>query len=95
MSSQLIHDRLKLGRERYGHGIIISDDTTKYGTKVNDWRLMAQEEILDCIVYMTADLMRKQGIENDDNNDTLMKCIIKYKETDEIIKKLYEVLEKI
>ena len=37
----LLKDRLKLGRERYGHGVRVNDDTThSMGTQSNDWELM-------------------------------------------------------
>jgi hypothetical protein len=29
----LIRGRLELGRQRYGHGVILDDDTTAYGTE--------------------------------------------------------------
>lgn len=61
MISQLIISRLELGRTRYGHGIRISDDTRQYGTEDNDWKLMALEEMLDGLIYTTADYFREQG----------------------------------
>ncbi len=55
---ELLQARLKLGRERYGHGMIVDDDTKKYGTKDNDWELMALEEMLDGLIYTTASIIR-------------------------------------
>ena len=49
-----IERRLKVGIERYGHGIIALDDTTKYGTEVNDWLEMMEEECLDALVYCAS-----------------------------------------
>jgi hypothetical protein len=54
MIADFIIKRLKLGQDRYSHGIRIYDDTTKYGTEENDWLLMALEEMLDGIIYITA-----------------------------------------
>lgn len=57
---KLLNDRMALGRERYGHGVIVNDDTTKYGTPTNDWEMMAMEEILDGMIYMAASMIRLQ-----------------------------------
>ena len=35
---------MKLGLERYGHGLQIHDDTRQWGTKENSWAEMALEE---------------------------------------------------
>ncbi len=55
---KLIKERMSLGKQRYGHGVIVDDDTTKYGTKSNDWELMALEEMLDGMIYSTAAIIR-------------------------------------
>ncbi len=55
---KLLHARLDLGRNRYGHGVIVDDDTRKYGTQDNDWELMALEEMLDGLIYTTASIIR-------------------------------------
>ena len=55
---ELIKARMDLGRSRYGHGLILEDDTTKYGTSSNDWEEMALEEVLDGMIYMTAQILR-------------------------------------
>lgn len=54
----LIRSRLEIGKERYGHGIVIDDDTTKYGTERSSWTIMALEEILDMAVYVSARLIQ-------------------------------------
>jgi hypothetical protein len=74
----LLKDRLKLGRERYGHGVIVDDNTQKYGTLENDWELMALEEMLDGLIYTTASIIRyrrsKRKIYNDKitNDDIIL-----------------------
>jgi len=55
-----LKQRLELGKERYGHGVIINDDTKKYGTETNDWELMALEEALDGMIYSAAAIIRLQ-----------------------------------
>lgn len=52
--------RLALGRERYGHGVIIDSDTTEFGTAYDDWLEMAHEEFYDGIVYLTAEEIRRE-----------------------------------
>lgn len=54
----LLQERLKLGKERYGHGVIVNDDTTKYGTQDNNWESMMIEEALDGMIYAAAQLIR-------------------------------------
>jgi len=54
----LLHQRLKLGFSRYGHGLRVDDDTRKYGTKTNDFIEMGLEEILDNLVYMATATVR-------------------------------------
>ena len=55
---RLIKDRMSLGKQRYGHGVIVDEDTTKYGTNTDDWELMALEEMLDGMIYSTAAIIR-------------------------------------
>jgi hypothetical protein len=55
---ELIKGRMKLGKKRYGHGVILDDDTTKYGTKDDSWLLMSLEEALDGAIYTAAALLR-------------------------------------
>ena len=54
----LIESRMKIGLERYGHGIRINDDTTTWGTSEDSWEEMALEEILDGMVYTAAAIIR-------------------------------------
>ena len=53
-----IKSRMALGRERYGHGIRLEDDTRQWGTKKNSWLEMCEEEILDGIIYSSAHYLR-------------------------------------
>ena len=62
----LIKSRLDLGKKRYGHGIIIDDDTTAYGTERSSWTIMALEEILDMAVYVSARLIQVRRREEED-----------------------------
>lgn len=55
---RLLKARLQLGRERYGHGMRVDDDTRQFGTPDNDWELMALEELLDGLIYTTASIIR-------------------------------------
>jgi hypothetical protein len=54
----LLNERLQLGRKRYGHGVVVDQDTRKFGTPDNDWELMALEELLDGLIYTTAAIIR-------------------------------------
>lgn len=54
----LIQKRMDLGRDRYGHGVRVSDDTRQWGTQANSWAEMALEEVLDGMIYMAAQLTR-------------------------------------
>jgi hypothetical protein len=49
---------MAMGREKYGHGVRVDDDTTTWGTKTDSWMTMATEEFLDAIIYVTADYIR-------------------------------------
>lgn len=55
----LILERLKLGKTKYGHGVRVDDDTMTWGTKKDSWMHMAKEEFLDGIIYVIADYIRK------------------------------------
>jgi len=68
----LLKDRLKLGRERYGHGVRVNDDTTQWGTPSNDWELMAIEEVLDGLIYSAAAIIRLRRMKdvNNTSNDS-------------------------
>ena len=49
---------MSMGKEKYGHGVRVDDDTTTWGTKTNSWMDMADEEFLDAIIYVVADYIR-------------------------------------
>ena len=50
---------MKVGERRYGHGMRIRDDTTQYGTKTDSWTEMGLEEILDLVIYLSAQILRR------------------------------------
>lgn len=54
----LLEKRLALGRERYGHGVRVDDDTREWGTEENSWELMMLEEALDGMIYSAAAMIR-------------------------------------
>lgn len=56
---EAVRARLDLGRERYGHGIRVEDNTTQWGTKTDSWLEMGLEEIDDLAIYIAAQLMRE------------------------------------
>ena len=55
---ELLQHRMKIGIERYGHGLRIHDDTRQWGTKENSWEEMALEEVLDGLIYTAAAIFR-------------------------------------
>lgn len=55
---ELLEKRLALGRERYGHGVRVDDDTREWGTAENSWELMMLEEALDGMIYSAAAMIR-------------------------------------
>lgn len=55
---KLLQTRLVLGRERYGHGVRVDDDTRQFGTNDNNWETMMMEEALDGMIYAAAQLIR-------------------------------------
>jgi len=60
--SRLINNimrRFDAGHEKYGHGVNVNHDTTRYGTLSNDWVEMAQQECLDCLIYLAASEVRR------------------------------------
>lgn len=78
---KLLKQRLELGKNRYGHGVIVDDDTKKYGTQENDWELMALEELLDGLIYTTAAIIRCRRRKKKCYNDKITNddSIVKYK----------------
>ena len=55
---EAVRARLDLGRERYGHGIRVEDDTTQWGTKTDSWLEMGLEEVDDLAIYIAAQFAR-------------------------------------
>ena len=55
----IIKERMKVGERRYGHGMRIRDETTQYGTKTDSWTEMGLEEILDLVIYLSAQILRR------------------------------------
>lgn len=55
---KLLKDRLSLGKQRYGHGVRIDDDTRQWGTDTDSWETMMMEEALDGMIYAAAQLLR-------------------------------------
>lgn len=58
----IIKERMKIGEERYGHGIRISDDTRQWGTKHDSWIEMGLEEVLDLALYLAAQIHRIESL---------------------------------
>jgi hypothetical protein len=56
--------RLEIGKNRYGHGVIVNSDTRNWGTPKNSWIDMCVEELLDAVIYIIADYIR-QGRESE------------------------------
>jgi hypothetical protein len=54
----LLNDRLALGKQRYGHGVRIIDDTRQWGTDTDSWETMMMEEALDGMIYAAASILR-------------------------------------
>ena len=61
---QKIRERLAVGQTRYGHGVRVDDNTRDWGTKKNSWMEMAEEELLDCVVYVIANYIRRSRDES-------------------------------
>lgn len=66
---QRVEDRLRIGRERYGHGVVVPSNACK------DWKNELVEELLDACVYAAADVLRKRGVSDDDENEEIMRLI--------------------
>jgi 2,3-bisphosphoglycerate-independent phosphoglycerate mutase len=59
----LIESRLKIGLETYGHGVKINDpNIKKYGVKEEDWNAMAEEEVMDGLIYAAAAILRNRRL---------------------------------
>mgnify|MGYP003662865045 CR=1 FL=1 len=66
----LLKKRLELGKNKYNHGVIINQDTTQFGTEENDWICMAEEEMLDGLIYITANMIRHRRQQKEDEFDS-------------------------
>ncbi len=64
-----IAERLALGRERYGHGVLVAENATK------NWTSELIEELLDACVYAAADVLKKRGVAMDDDNAAILDLI--------------------
>lgn len=67
--TERVEDRLRVGRERYGHGVVVPSNASK------DWKNELIEELLDACVYAAADVLQKRGLQNDDENAEIMRLI--------------------
>jgi len=54
----LLKKRMEMGVKKYGHGVKVNQDTKDFGTEDDDWELMALEEMLDGLIYTTAQIIR-------------------------------------
>tara|TARA_B100001094_G_C18049885_1_gene729468 strand:+ start:106 stop:405 length:300 start_codon:yes stop_codon:yes gene_type:complete len=61
---EMLKSRLELGKTRYGHGVVVDQNTQDFGTKDDDWELMALEEMLDGLIYTTASIIRYRRKKN-------------------------------
>ena len=61
---KLLKDRLKIGFDRYGHGVRPMDDTTTWGTERDSWIEMGLEEALDLSIYLGAAILRIRHLED-------------------------------
>ena len=55
---KMLDSRLQFGRKKYGHGVIVNEDTQKYGTEADSWEMMHLEEALDGMIYSAAAMIR-------------------------------------
>ena len=72
---QKVHKRLYLGLKKYGHGVRAMDNPQTWGTHRDSWMEMAQEELLDGIVYVLTDFIRGVGTSGtlgEDDNELIM-----------------------
>ena len=91
-----MEERLKIGKERYGHGVRSWDDTTLWGTPTDSWLEMAREEFYDGIVYLITHYIRVNELskkQDDDNNLIIYLHDNTYLIKDEKIKRAVELLK--
>lgn len=60
-----IEERLRIGRERYGHGVLVPANADK------NWKRELIEELLDAVVYAAADVLSERGVVDDEANGAL------------------------
>ena len=65
-----VEDRLCIGKKRYGHGVVVPCNASK------DWKNELVEELLDACVYAAADVLKRRGVENDEDNAEILKLIL-------------------
>jgi hypothetical protein len=65
-----VEDRLCIGKQRYGHGVVVPCNASK------NWNNELVEELLDACVYAAADVLRRRGVENDEDNSEILKLIL-------------------
>ena len=70
---ELIQARLDIGRERYGHGIRVHDDTRSWGTPADSWAEMGLEEVLDLAIYLAAATIRIRHADERIHNEPIKK----------------------
>ncbi len=78
---EILKARMALGRERYGHGLRIDDDTRQWGTKEDSWEEMALEEILDGMIYTCCAILRLRKNRKDFENVEVVKKSDELKES--------------
>jgi hypothetical protein len=60
----LLKKRMEMGVRKYGHGVRVNQNTQDFGTEDDDWELMALEEMLDGLIYTTAQIIRYRRKKN-------------------------------
>ena len=60
----LLKKRMKMGVRKYGHGVRVDQNTPDFRTEDDDWELMALEEMLDGLIYTTAQMIRYRRKKN-------------------------------
>ncbi len=78
---EILKARMAMGRERYGHGLRIDDDTRQWGTKEDSWEEMALEEILDGMIYTCCAILRLRKNRKDFENVEVVKKSDELKES--------------
>tara|TARA_B110000438_G_C15573774_1_gene546555 strand:- start:19 stop:366 length:348 start_codon:yes stop_codon:yes gene_type:complete len=78
---QNLSDRLQLGRDRYGHGVIIDSNVSQWTeNKTDDWLEMAYEEFYDGLIYLSAAYFRSKKNKADEKQlskiENAMKCLL-------------------